>query len=921
VAYSEPVGGDGGKRRLSRRQSRYSVVGEKQESIQDKIMQTNPVLEAFGNAMTVRNNNSSRFGKWLQMKLSPKLTILDCTITDYLLELTRVTSQGPKERTYHIFFMLIYNAKDSPAMKDMGVSADPKTYNYISKCQPIAPGIDDKQFFDEMETAFESLQFSGELQAEIYKVVLGILMLGNLNFEAVSQDDGTEGSKLAESGDAGKQTREAVSKLTEWWKLDKDHLTKPFMCKRTLMGGQIIEKACTKVEARTRTDAMVRLIYGRLFKWLIAKINVKLGNPSADSDQFFGMLDIAGFEIFEQNSLEQLFINLANELLQDKFNDYFFELDVEECRLEGITLNFNLESDSNKDIIALVNDPKTGILALLDEEMKMNKADDSTFTSKVRKQHKDSKRLELPKAEKDLKFTVKHFAGPVSYGTTEWMAKNADKPPDEAPDLFKASSISILQDIGNDIAAQLEEEAAQVGKKKAQKTVGSSFRASLKLLMEKLEQADPHFIRCVKPNPQKKPNLFAADIVNEQLLYSGVMEVVRIRQAGYASRIHFSDFNERYPCILNRKERKEWFVAKKDMDERQASDLLVKKLFTYFTGDKNLVPGCTPIPDQGMVIGKTKVFAKGIVLSLVEKGRAHAIQRDQKDLDAASAKLEAAVQTAKTAPPPKEADECWRDFKVLEDAIAALRNVMQLERDLTAETGEHDHHTHWFTTCDKDIAAADEVLAETDAKAAIFEDLIKSAETKDVRALRDAIRRAQEKGITGHHVENAQQVVVAEAQACAKKSVNEALKTRNVEDLRLAIEDGKLGGLSEADLAEIKKVYEIEAKKDGVRKDIATHIANRATSLSALKDAVKAGDQRGGAEARGQGRRGEGAREEGGRDSRESNRGGLRSGAAGRRARRSSEGPRGREGEGRGESLDPDCNLQPRRAGARGRAP
>jgi len=191
------------------------------------------------------------------------------------------------------------------------------------------------------------------------------------------------------------------------------------------------------------------------------------------------------------------------------------------------------------------------------------------------------------------------------------MAKNADKPPDEAPGLFKASGISILQEIGGEIQAELDEEkAAKAGKKQELKTVGRAFRNSLKKLMDKLAEAEPHYIRCIKPNSPKKPNLFEAPMVNEQLIYSGVMEVVRIRQLGYAARVPFHDFCDRYPTILSRQERKAFFDAKPTKGERELAALLMEKIKPYFTEGMNLVPGCKPIDDVGMKIGKTKVFAK-----------------------------------------------------------------------------------------------------------------------------------------------------------------------------------------------------------------------------------------------------------------------------------------------------------------------
>jgi len=273
--------------------------GSSGAGIQDKIMQTNPVLESFGNAMTVRNNNSSRFGKWLQMTVSSSLAVESCTVTDYLLELTRVCSQGSKERNYHIFFQLI-EARNSAELKGLGI-LEPKDYAYLRGCLPKAPGIDDARFFEELREAFQGLGIDSNAQLEVFSIVAAILMMGNVEF--------TEAGEAAALKDEA-----AVAKASDLLGVDVEAL-KPALLKRLIKVGRDVTQANrTATQAKAAADAVARLLYGRLFKWLIKRINSCLSEGKKATGQFFGVLDIAGFESFEHNSLEQLFINLSNEV-------------------------------------------------------------------------------------------------------------------------------------------------------------------------------------------------------------------------------------------------------------------------------------------------------------------------------------------------------------------------------------------------------------------------------------------------------------------------------------------------------------------------------------------------------------------------------------------------------------------------------
>eukprot|EP00437_Effrenium_voratum_P048200 CAMPEP_0181535406 /NCGR_PEP_ID=MMETSP1110-20121109/74238_1 /TAXON_ID=174948 /ORGANISM="Symbiodinium sp., Strain CCMP421" /LENGTH=1595 /DNA_ID=CAMNT_0023666783 /DNA_START=55 /DNA_END=4840 /DNA_ORIENTATION=+ len=482
--------------------------------IQDKIMQTNPVLESFGNAMTVRNNNSSRFGKWLQMTVSASLAIESCTVTDYLLELTRVCSQGSKERNYHIFFQLI-EARESAELKSLGIM-EPKDYAYLRGCLPKAPGIDDARFFEELKDAFQSLGIDSKLQLEVFGIVAGILVMGNIEF--------------SEAGDAAQLVDEApVKKASELLGVELEALKGALLKRMIKVGKDVTMANRTKPQAKAASDAMARLLYGRLFKWLIKCINTSLSDANAKkSGQFFGVLDIAGFESFEQNSLEQLFINLSNEHLQQHFNNHIFKMELDDYKAEGVNVGDGLSFNDNSDIVTLI-DSKGGILSVLDEEVAMPKATDTTFLNKVFKAHEKNARLIVPKITGGGKFGIRHFAGDVTYLSEGFLEKNVDKPPDEAGALLSDSSLSVLKQIGATIVEELAEAAGAGGGKKKAKTVSSGFRSSLASLVQKLNEADPHFITKLKSilsagSQVEKAKLFVEALPEALKLLGGVAD-------------------------------------------------------------------------------------------------------------------------------------------------------------------------------------------------------------------------------------------------------------------------------------------------------------------------------------------------------------------------------------------------------------
>jgi len=579
------------------------AMGSGRGGLQDKVMQTNPILESFGNAMTARNNNSSRFGKWMQIAVNlQSMKIIDCRVNDYLLELPRICSPAATERNYHVFFQLAH-CRDRPELKALGIM-EPKKYNYLSGCQEKAPGIDDDSFFQDLKNSFDGLGVTQDVQTEIFATVAGILALGNCDF--------------ADHGDECKSTdKSALNKAAEMLGVNPNVLEHPMLIRKIVVGKEVTEAPRNATQAKTVRDSLAKLIYGRLFKWLVARVNKALADEGgASSNSFFGVLDIYGFESFEKNSLEQLFINLSNEHLQLHFNNHIFKMELDDYAREGINVAGGITFQDNSDIVALIAE-KGGILAILDDQVNTPKATDESFTAHLYRDQEKHKRLIKPKFNNKTTFGLQHFAGDVIYSCEGFLDKNVDKPPDDAPGLLESSSRSVLKDIAQmmkDDLAAADAGAPKVGRGKKTVTIGSNFRKSLTDLMGKVSEADPHFIRCVKPNKEKIADKFDANLVMHQLMCSGVMEAVRIRQQGFAARMPFKDFLGRFKVIVPRSVR----VGIVGSGAAGSEQDRVHKFTAALTQGLSAVGG---VQQGELMVGKSKVFLRARLQQALERAR------------------------------------------------------------------------------------------------------------------------------------------------------------------------------------------------------------------------------------------------------------------------------------------------------------
>jgi myosin heavy subunit len=520
-----------------------AAITHKHSQIEQQILEVNPILEAFGNAKTIRNNNSSRFGRFTEIQFSHKLDgIVGAQITEYLLEKSRIAFQAPNERNYHVFYQLLAGASPEEK-KDLALKAA-NQYNYLNKSKCIeVEGIDDGADFDALRLAMDSLLISADVQRTIFAVLSSVLHLGNVEF--VGKDEARVDEKSMES-------IHTVSKLLGF---DSNALVKALTTRSITVRGQTTILHLKHPEAIDGRDALAKALYGNMFSWLVRIINKTLSAPKGSARLQIGILDIFGFEHFKINSFEQLMINFTNEKLQQQFNNFIFKLEQEEYEKEKINWS-SIKFVDNQDVLDLIEKRPLGILSILDEECKFPSASDQTFLDKLHSNHVKNPRYTKPKMVRP-EFGVEHFAGQVMYNVEKFLEKNKDTLGDAVRDLLQSAKVSLVKDMFAEVpSSDASSDPADKGKL-AKPTVGLHFKNQLNLLMSALSTCSPHYVRCIKPNFDKLPLTFDSELVSAQLRYAGMLETIRIRRLGYPQRLPLKDFHSRYKCLLEGKFRTE----------------------------------------------------------------------------------------------------------------------------------------------------------------------------------------------------------------------------------------------------------------------------------------------------------------------------------------------------------------------------
>ncbi|XP_041916338.1 myosin heavy chain, fast skeletal muscle-like [Alosa sapidissima] len=586
IQYFATIAVSGGKKSDAQAGSSGKIKG----SLEDQIIAANPLLEAYGNAKTVRNDNSSRFGKFIRIHFATSGKLASADIETYLLEKSRVTFQLPDERGYHIFFQMMTNHK--PEIIEMSlITSNPYDFPMCSQGQITVASIDDKEELDATDDAIDILGFTGEEKVTIYKLTGAVLHHGNMKFKQKQREEQAEPD--------GTEDADKVAYLLG---LNSADMLKALCYPRVKVGNEYVTKGQTVPQVNNSVAALSKSIYERMFLWMVIRINQML--DTKQPRQFYiGVLDIAGFEIFDYNSMEQLCINFTNEKLQQFFNHTMFVLEQEEYKKEGIVWEF---IDFGMDLAACIEliEKPMGIFAILEEECMFPKASDTTFKNKLYDQHLGKNQaFEKPKPKKgkaEAHFSLVHYAGTVDYNVTGWLDKNKDPLNDSVVQLYQKSGVKLLPVLYPPV---VEETGGGKKKKKggSMQTVSSQFRENLGKLMTNLRSTHPHFVRCLIPNEIKKPGYMQNFLVIHQLRCNGVLEGIRICRKGFPSRILYGDFKQRYK-VLNASV----IPDGQFIDNKKAAEKLL---------------GSIDVDHTQYMFGHTKVFFKAGLLGDLEEMR------------------------------------------------------------------------------------------------------------------------------------------------------------------------------------------------------------------------------------------------------------------------------------------------------------
>ncbi|XWS27952.1 hypothetical protein CRYUN_Cryun25bG0024500 [Craigia yunnanensis] len=498
--------------------------------IEGEILQTNCILEAFGNAKTSRNDNSSRFGKLFEIHFNTLGKISGAKIQT--CKHSRVVQLAAGERSYHIFYQLCAGAP--PSLRERLNLKMANEYNYLvqSDCLVIN-GVDDAQKFHMLMEAFDIVQICKEEQEQVFAMLAAVLWLGNISFQIIDNENHVEPS-----------ADEALTSTARLMGCAQHELMQALSTHRIRAGKDSIAKKLTLQQAIDTRDALAKFIYASLFDWLVEQINKSLELGKQRTGGSISILDIYGFESFKKNSFEQFCINYANERLQQHFNRHLFKLEQEEYELDGIDWT-KVDFEDNQECLDLFEKKPLGLLSLLDEESNFPNATDLTLANKL-KQHLNAN--SCFKGDRGRAFGVRHFAGEVLYDTNGFLEKNRDPLNSELVQLLSSCNGQLPQSFASKMLNQSLKPATSLDTPK--QSVATKFKGQLFKLMHQLENTTPHFIRCIKPNCKQLPGTYEEDLVLQQLRCCGVLEVIRISRSGYPTQMTHQEFANKYGFLL-----------------------------------------------------------------------------------------------------------------------------------------------------------------------------------------------------------------------------------------------------------------------------------------------------------------------------------------------------------------------------------
>ncbi|XP_060912196.1 unconventional myosin-XIX [Labrus mixtus] len=582
------------------------------ERIERRVLDSNPIMEAFGNACTLRNSNSSRFGKYIQLQLDRGQLLVGASVQTYLLEKTRVSCQPANERNFHIFYQMM-----------KGATAEQRREWKMSHGQrfvwlPNSERTREEDCFHETVKAMVHLGINAERQRQIFRILAGILQLGNLNFSS-SMDE-------SQPCDLEEQTKDFLQRAAELLRVPAEELQTCLIVRMLKAGKQSVLKPCSQAECSMRRDCLAKVIYAHLFEWLVTLINNSICADESTWCNFIGVLDVYGFECFSINNLEQLCINYANEKLQQHFVAHYLRAQQEEYVTEGLQWSF-VKYQDNQSCLDLIEGSPISVFSLLNEESRLNRTSDAkTLRFRLEKELHVNSNISWDKFSKDPHFTVAHYAGKVNYQIQGMVEKNKDPVPAELIELLQKSEDPLLHQIFSD-----KETESPNSKGLSKVTVVSKFKNSLESLMKILHTTTPHYTRCIKPNPDCKPLTFKKEEVIMQLEACGIVETITISAAGFPIRILYKNFLQRYGLIEKRSDFKLW-SRRVDMEAdgsvfiRQEVEKLLHSVLQHDDVDP-LHKRENEKHNSWVHCGRTKVFLTQLMLDLLEDQRKKILSR------------------------------------------------------------------------------------------------------------------------------------------------------------------------------------------------------------------------------------------------------------------------------------------------------
>lgn len=593
-----------GKTVSARYAMRYFATVSRSSSnaqVEDKVLASNPITEAVGNAKTTRNDNSSRFGKYTEISFDKSYQIIGANMRTYLLEKSRVVFQSENERNYHIFYQLCASAK-RPEFKHLKLeSAEEFTYTNMGG-NTVIEGVNDRDNMMETEKTFTMLGLKEDFQMDIFKILAAILHLGNVQIAAV----GDERSSVSLDD-------KHLNIFCELLDLESDKMAQWLCHRKIITSSETVIKPMTKFQALNARDALAKKLYSHLFDFIVERINKAL-QFTRKQHTFIGVLDIYGFETFDVNSFEQFCINYANEKLQQQFNLHVFKLEQEEYMKENIPWTL-IDFYDNQPVIDLI-EAKMGILELLDEECLLPQGTDENWLQKLYNNFVNKNPLFEKPRMSNSSFTIQHFADKVEYKSEGFLEKNRDTVYEVLIDILKNSKFQLCANFFQDssvstglfnssIKVKSAKTVVKPPNKQFRTTVGNKFRTSLYLLMETLNATTPHYVRCIKPNDEKLAFEFDSKRVVQQLRACGVLETIRISSQSYPSRWTYIEFYSRYSILMSQHERSL-------NDKKQICKIVLQRLIQD--------------PSQYQ-FGRTKIFFRAGQVAYLEKLRSDKLRQ------------------------------------------------------------------------------------------------------------------------------------------------------------------------------------------------------------------------------------------------------------------------------------------------------